>query len=273
MPPRRTSRSPAARPAADEPTLVPLTFRLHRSLPTVKIAVRPGMSRDELQACLVYQYAAMHRIDCVLGVYIESAEEAHAQQRMLVPLAALAAEPACCEPTEECALVVSPPYVPPTRRRWPGGSYQAALAALAALSIVVLVQLGPFTLLCCAVDPVLRHLYRHGPQFGLGGVTVGFWESAALHDVCARITSHDAAFWLKNPDECDAIYARKEDAWVLFAEYVLLALVLWRLLSPAGLARAWRAGRGTSRAALASLDDRARGRAGQKLQHQQAPRR
>ena len=227
------------------------------------------MSRDELQACLVHQYAAVHRIDCVLGVYIESAEEAPPQQRVLVPLAALAAEPASVESTDECALVVSPPYVPPTRRRWCGGSYQAALAVLAALSIVALVQLGPVSLLCCVMDPVLRHLYRHGPQFGLGGVTVGFWESAAPHDICARITSHDAAFWLKNPGECDAIYARKEDAWVLFAEYVLLALVLWRLLSPAGLARAWRAGRGTSRAALSGLDDRAR--AGQKLQ--QAPRR
>ena len=57
------------------------------------------------------------------------------------------------------------------------------------------------------LEPHLRSLYRGGPCLSIGGVSVGFWEGAATHDVCARLTAHEATFWAQHPGECEQIVA------------------------------------------------------------------
>ena len=66
----------------------------------------------------------------------------------------------------------------------------------------------------------LKELYRHGPWF------VG-WEGDSLPRICARITYHgDAAFWSRNLEECQRIYAAKEEAYLRLARPAVYAVVM-----------------------------------------------
>lgn len=57
------------------------------------------------------------------------------------------------------------------------------------------------------VNVPLREFYRHGPPY-LGG-----WEGAPLPSICARITYHgDEVFWSRNLEECQRIFAAKQEA-------------------------------------------------------------
>jgi len=58
------------------------------------------------------------------------------------------------------------------------------------------------------VNLPFRELYRHGPHW------IG-WEGLPLAEVCNRIThfgGHD--FWRQNMDQCEGIYAGKEEAFL-----------------------------------------------------------
>ena len=98
------------------------------------------------------------------------------------------------------------------------------------------------------LEPHLRSLYRGGPCLSIGGVSVGFWEGAATHDVCARLTAHEATFWAQHPGECEQIVARKEAAFVIGAEYALCALVAWKLASLVVSSKLRGGGRGRDKA-------------------------
>jgi len=83
----------------------------------------------------------------------------------------------------------------------------------------------------------LKELYRHGPWL------VG-WEGDSLPRICARITYHgDAAFWSRNLEECQRIYAAKEEAYLRLARPVVYAVmsmffililrfIIWELTAP-----------------------------------------
>ena len=70
-----------------------LVFRLHRDDPfRATIAVRPGMSREELQDCLAFEFAGRHQIHSVKGVY-----SAGSVAGCLLPLGVVAADPGCAQ--------------------------------------------------------------------------------------------------------------------------------------------------------------------------------
>jgi hypothetical protein len=53
-----------------------------------------------------------------------------------------------------------------------------------------------------------RELYRYGPHI------IG-WEGMELAEVCSRITYHgNRDFWSRNMEECELIYAGKEEAFL-----------------------------------------------------------
>jgi hypothetical protein len=57
-------------------------------------------------------------------------------------------------------------------------------------------------------DLPFRELYRYGPH------VIG-WEGMELAEVCSRITYHgNRDFWVRNIEECEAIYAGKEEAFL-----------------------------------------------------------
>ena len=70
----------------------------------------------------------------------------------------------------------------------------------------------------------LQELYRYGPWF------IG-WEGASLPSVCARITYYgDAPFWRRNMEECEEIYAVKEEAFLRIARPTVYIVVFLFLL-------------------------------------------
>jgi hypothetical protein len=80
-----------------------------------------------------------------------------------------------------------------------------------------------WTLFDTVIQMPLQELYRQGPWF-LG------WEGDSISRICSRITFHgDASFWMRNAEECERIYAAKEEAWLRMARpivYSILALVI-----------------------------------------------
>ena len=76
-------------------------------------------------------------------------------------------------------------------------------------------------------DLPLRELYRYGPHI------IG-WEGSDLSEICSRITYHgDKFFWSRNLEECELIYAAKEEAFLRITRpvmYATLALILFYAL-------------------------------------------
>lgn len=211
----------------------------------VVVTVRAGMPRAELEACLVYAFARRHRITSVVGVFACSEQAGPPPSSPLLPLAVLCAEPAAL-PDASCLLAIEPPFVPARR----AGLLRPLCAVGAVLVAWAAARSGATTSLIMAplrelFESRLRMLYRQGPQLNLGGVSIGFWEGAELHDICGRVTSHDATFWQKHPEECAAIYDKKVQSFVMLAEYTVLAVLAWKavtrllnvLLSPLSVLR------------------------------------
>ena len=73
----------------------------------------------------------------------------------------------------------------------------------------------------------LRDLYRYGPYL------VG-WEGASLPEICSRITYYgDRDFWTRNVEECELIFAKKEEAFLRIsrpAAYTTLVLAFYWVL-------------------------------------------
>ena len=264
MPPR-SSRSSSPAPPTAEPeagaavpalqttvggTGTPIRFALSSTdarAARVVVTVRAGMPRAELEACLVYAFARQHRITSVVGVFACSEQAGPPPASPLLPLAVLCAEPAAL-PDASCLLAIEPPFVPARR-----AGLMQPLCAVGALLVAWAAARSSGVTTSLVTAPLrevfesrLRTLYRLGPQFSLGGVSVGFWEGAEPHDICGRVTSHDATFWQKHPEECAAIYDRKVQSFVMLAEYTVLAVLAWKavsrllnvLLSPLSVLRA-----------------------------------
>jgi hypothetical protein len=71
-------------------------------------------------------------------------------------------------------------------------------------------------------DLPFRELYRQGPH------VIG-WEGMELAEVCSRITYHgNRDFWVRNMEECEAIYAGKEEAFLRItrpAAYLVFVII------------------------------------------------
>lgn len=76
----------------------------------------------------------------------------------------------------------------------------------------------------------LRKLYRFGPSFTIFQGEFGFWEGAAIEDICSRVTNHHAEFWRANMGECLSIYTHKEDSFLMAVESAAYVIVLLALL-------------------------------------------
>eukprot|EP00041_Stephanoeca_diplocostata_P016929 m.336174 g.336174 ORF g.336174 m.336174 type:complete len:352 (-) comp20531_c0_seq11:452-1507(-) len=197
------------------------------------IIVRHGMDRAELERCIRHAFRPVHQIKEVHGVYVGAS---------LLPLAVLAESPEMVNGAE-CTVAVHPEFVAPSPPRNPMLFMVKRMALLiAAVSVVIGVVYwyafageDPISLaigvLWRAIDPSVRELYRNGPQFSVGGISIGFWEGMEMHDVCARVTTHDGTFWSKHPEECVSIYRRKEDSFVFLVNYAIMALALWKMLA------------------------------------------
>ena len=243
MPPRSSRSSSPAPPTAEADTAAvpvlqttvggtgtPIRFALSSAdamAARVVVTVLAGMPRAELEACLIYAFARRHRISSVVGVFACSYQPGPQTSSPLLPLAVLCAEPAAL-PDASCLLAIEPPFVPARRA--------GLLRPLCTMGALLVAWAAATTSLITAplqevFESRLRSLYRLGPQFSLGGVSLGFWEGAELHDVCGRVTSHDATFWQKHPEECAAIYDKKVQSFVMLAEYTALALLAWKAVS------------------------------------------
>ena len=214
--------------------------------PLVVVDVRAGMARDELEQCIAFAFKRRHKVGAVAGVIVPHTDGGHPTK--LVPLGVVAAAPEALL-NVPCVLACEHAY---RRETW-----KARLARVAAehprscgLAVVLVLAwlLGVPILSPVMLEPHLRSLYRGGPCLSIGGVSVGFWEGAATHDVCARLTAHEAAFWAQHPGECEQIVARKEAAFVIGAEYALCALVAWKLASLVVSSKLRGGGRGRDKA-------------------------
>jgi hypothetical protein len=100
-----------------------------------------------------------------------------------------------------------------------------SMLAAAALQVVFILAAWSDHAYQFLFDLPLRELYRYGPSL------IGFWEGMHITEICARITYHgDRSFWARNMDECHAIFAQKEEAFLRIArpaQYIGLATVVF----------------------------------------------
>ena len=223
----------AANAPASASRVETIALRLSASGSVVLLAVGQGMQREELQEAIVFAFARQHAIRFVRGVYVQQSNDNGAP--LLVPLGVLASSPSLYAAGGPLTLAVEPPLSRPVSRfvrflryiRDLGHSFgQAArlLCAPVALGALILLPwLAPHIL-----EAPFRHLYRHGPAASGGGVALGFWEGAEMADICARMTSTEAHFWRAKPDECAAMYGRKEAAFTTLVRYGFCGLATWK---------------------------------------------
>eukprot|EP00301_Raphidiophrys_heterophryoidea_P013810 c21343_g1_i1.p1 GENE.c21343_g1_i1~~c21343_g1_i1.p1 ORF type:complete len:252 (+),score=51.78 c21343_g1_i1:37-756(+) len=75
----------------------------------------------------------------------------------------------------------------------------------------------------------LRNLYRKGPATTIFGADIGFWENRPLEEICSRIatgSSSSAHFWQEHQVECQNMFERKEDGFLLIAGVPIYLVVL-----------------------------------------------
>ena len=191
------------------------------------------MQREELQDAIIFAFAGQHEIRCVRGVHVQPSNSNSAP--LLVPLGVLVSAPSLYASGATLTLAVEPPLsrpAPPLAWVW---HYLGALGqsiTQAARMLCAPLALGALILLPWLAPQVIelpfRHLYRHGPAASAGGVALGFWEGAEMADICARMTSTEAHFWRAKPDECTAMYGRKEAAFTTLVRYGFCGLAAWK---------------------------------------------
>jgi hypothetical protein len=72
----------------------------------------------------------------------------------------------------------------------------------------------------------LARVYVHGPSIA----GFGFWQGRTPEQVCAHLTVSNEDFWRKNMDECHLIVSRHFASWVVLLEFVVYAVLLWKVL-------------------------------------------
>lgn len=77
---------------------------------------------------------------------------------------------------------------------------------------------------------VTHAIFRRGPAW------MGGWEGKPDHDVCASLSGTASDLWVRNPQECTQLIAKRMEAWAIGA-HCLGLLVLAYLCT--GLAKEW----------------------------------
>lgn len=78
--------------------------------------------------------------------------------------------------------------------------------------------------------PFLLHIYRNGPNFRLLQMEFGFWSGRQLVDICAQLTGQSAEFWLRNMNECQSLFAQKEESFVVLIEITVGVILAFKLM-------------------------------------------
>jgi hypothetical protein len=69
-------------------------------------------------------------------------------------------------------------------------------------------------------------VYVHGPNIA----GFGFWQGQTPEQVCAHLTVSNEDFWRRNMDECHLIISRHFASWMVLLEFVVYAVLLWKVL-------------------------------------------
>jgi hypothetical protein len=186
------------------PPSVEVTFEAVKKM----IAIAPGMSSDVLDKALKYAFSKELKKAYgstayeVIGVELEREGEG----KELVPLDVLAKIPAVASPYDDQPVQVTLVLSPDKPKK------EEKKSLLIQLALVLLGCVSLFLVRSLLLRPFLRVLYRTGPSYNLGLGTIGFWEGAALSQICATLTgAQDSAFWERNRKQCIAIFAQKEE--------------------------------------------------------------
>ena len=248
-PPTRHRRGPHDSAAA--PATSPDTGRQHpRTGPVLGIHITPHMTVETLSACILQ--ALLHhpltapderqtlffdrRDHLLVGLFCES-------NNMFVSLEHLLTTTNPSERTMEVYspnLPPPPPPLPPPVVPWWYYLHNWLIILLPPLcgSFLYIYWNETCSFLLHSVEwwynlvvhTPLAELYRYGPWF-LG------WEGDSLPSICSRITYHgDSSFWYRNLEECERIYAAKEEAWLRLARpfvwgvWMLLVVLIARFI-------------------------------------------
>mmetsp|Transcript_20625 Transcript_20625/g.52351 ORF Transcript_20625/g.52351 Transcript_20625/m.52351 type:complete len:258 (-) Transcript_20625:1486-2259(-) len=212
-----------AQSAADLPPRVRFTMTSTDGKASKAMAVAVGMNVDVLRKNLAHLFskelkellksAAFEIIGVKMGVGLEQEH---------IPLDVLALKPAIVIVDGESQDVeLELQYERPKDKEPLQYLYTFVLAVLC-LTALYLAR-------SCLFRPFLRELYRSGPAYNFGVVTIGFWEGAHLATICSLLTGiADTSFWEQNQRQCVAIFAQKEEAFLFAAEVITLALLYYK---------------------------------------------
>jgi len=200
-----------------------LQVRCPRTGRVLRICIFPSMTPESVGRCIhqaFFQYQQMIP-DPIVGMFRERDYVFHSLEYLLQ---------ADSNHTKDVYSVNYPNYRahPPPTPRWRSVGLLMMLLTLGACYGVI--EFGPEIMeyLLLAVtqtynflfDLPLRELYRYGPYM------IG-WEGAQLSEICSRITYHgDRAFWSRNMEDCEFIYAAKEEAFLRVARPVVYGVLV-----------------------------------------------
>lgn len=188
---------------------------------TASIAIAPGMPPAELKSALLHLFRKELKGYGATPFDVVGVEVVHDEKfKELVTLDVLARAPCVAIAPEGeshdvvVMLIISPEMPPKKVDGFPIKTVMPLLICFALYFVRTLIT-----------RPFLRVLYRTGPAYQLGFGTVGFWEGAPLAAMCASLTgAQDAIFWEKNRAQCMAIFARKEEGFLIAVETTALLL-------------------------------------------------
>lgn len=189
---------------------------------TASIAIAPGMPPAELKSALLHLFRKELKGYGATPFEVVGVELTHDEKvKELVPLDVLARAPGVAvapegESRDVAVALITSPEMPKKKIEVPF-PFKAAIPGLICLALYIVRSL--------VSRPFLRALYRTGPAYRLGFGTVGFWEGVPLASMCASLTgAQDSSFWEKNRPQCKAIFARKEEGFLIAVEAATLLL-------------------------------------------------
>ena len=101
-----------------------------------------------------------------------------------------------------------------------GASVRSAVCAALACAETLLC-----TVYAAAFRDPLRHLYFHGPAWH----GAGFWQGMSDADMCAQMTTVDAAFWGQHADDCTLLLERRFHSFALAVHALMLLFMTYRV--------------------------------------------
>ena len=72
----------------------------------------------------------------------------------------------------------------------------------------------------------LRRLYFHGPAWH----GAGFWQGMSDADMCAQLSTVDAAFWGQHATDCTLLLERRFDSFAIAVHALMLLFIMYRVV-------------------------------------------